>query len=544
MAVALVTPVLAIQSTPASADVVIDGCIIVSNPTPTHFTNCPGAALNECEPQWPQPLVREFSGAFFAGCSGAPSAGCAVTDLADANLTDANLTGVVFLASAVINDPPFPPLEEGDAELAGANLSGANLSNDVLVADLTNANLTGATLTGAVMSSVIEPFNFTVGAILMGANFTNTVLVPANQTVTATSQAGAVATWSTPPAIPGATPGSCTPASGSTFPLFTSTVSCQVVGADDDDVATGTFTVSVQPTTQYFTRVVLPADGATLTGRPFLDAFAGNAAGVTKVLFELSGGTLSDQVIATATPTLYGWLAQWNSATVPNGTYSVQSVATDAANDTDTSTPISLTVSNPPASTAVLIPSGGASVSGASSLLDASASSPAGLASVTFELSGGTLSDRVIGTATPTLYGWLAQWDTTKVPNGTYSLQSVATDTLGLATTSAVVSVVVANAAPTTTVLIPSNGATQSGTGALLDASASSDVTQVNYELSGGPSNLADQVIATGLPTYYGWLAQWDTTKVPDGTYTLQSVASYAGGVSGTSPLITITVAD
>ena len=177
-------------------------------------------------------------------------------------------------------------------------------------------------------------------------------------------------------------------------------------------------------------------------------------------------------------------------------------------------------------------------------MLDASASSPVALASVTFELSGGTLSDRVIGTATPTLYGWLAQWDTTKVPNGTYILQSVATDTLGLATISAVVSVVVANAAPTTKVLIPSSGATQSGTVALLDASASSDVTQVNYELSGGPSNLADQVIATGVPTYYGWLAQWDTTKVPDGTYTLQSVASYAGDVSGTSPLITITVAD
>ncbi len=545
MAVALVTPVLALPSTPASADVVIDGCIIVSNPTPTHFTNCPGAALAGANLSGLNLSFANFAGAFFAGCSGDPSVPCPVTDLADANLTDANLTGVVFLASAVINDPPFPPLEEGDAELAGANLSGANLSNDVLVADLTNANLTGATLTGAVMSSVIEPFSFKVDATLSGANFTNTILVPSNESVTATSQAGAVATWSTPAGISGATPGSCTPESGSTFPLFSSTVTCQVLDADNNsDVATGTFSVTVQPTTQYFTRVVLPTDGATLTGRPFLDALAGNAAGVTKVLFELSGGTLSDQVIATATPTLYGWLAQWNSATVPNGTYSLQSVATDAANNTDTSTPISVTVSNPPASTAVLIPSGGASVSGASSLLDASASSPAGLASVTFELSGGTLSDRVIGTATPTLYGWLAQWDTTKVPNGGYTLQSVVTDKLGLATTSAVVSVVVANAAPTTTVLIPSNGATQSGRGALLDASASSDVTQVNYELSGGPSNLADQVIASGLATSYGWLAQWDTTKVPDGTYSLQSVASYAGGVSGTSPLITITVAD
>ena len=40
--------------------------------------------------------------------------------------------------------------------------------------------------------------------------------------------------------------------------------------------------------------------------------------------------------------------------------------------------------------------------------------------------------------------------------------------------------------APTTAVLIPSNTATQSGTSALLDASASANVTFVKFELSGG----------------------------------------------------------
>jgi hypothetical protein len=49
-------------------------------------------------------------------------------------------------------------------------------------------------------------------------------------------------------------------------------------------------------------------------------------------------------------------------------------------------------------------------------------------------------------------------------------------------------------------------------------------------------------VIATATPTYYGWLAQWNTTTVPNGTYTLQSVASYGGEVSGTSTPITVTV--
>jgi PQQ-like domain len=92
---------------------------------------------------------------------------------------------------------------------------------------------------------------------------------------------------------------------------------------------------------------------------------------------------------------------------------------------------------------------------------------------------------------------------------------------------------------PTTYVAIPSNNATVSGT-QLLDAGASPGVTQVQYEVTGGTFN--HSVIATATPTYYGWLALWNTTTLPNGTYTLQSVASYGGEVSGTSTPITVTV--
>jgi outer membrane protein assembly factor BamB len=92
---------------------------------------------------------------------------------------------------------------------------------------------------------------------------------------------------------------------------------------------------------------------------------------------------------------------------------------------------------------------------------------------------------------------------------------------------------------PTTYVAIPSNNATASGT-QLLDAGASAEVTQVQYEVTGG--NLNHSVIGTATPTYYGWLANWNTTTVPNGTYTLQSVASYGGEVSGSSTPISVTV--
>ena len=292
------------------------------------------------------------------------------------------------------------------------------------------------------------------------------------------------------------------------------------------------------------TSVGVPKNGATISGRISLDASASSSFGITSVTYELSGGTLSDQFISSSSPTFVGWLGgPWNTTTVPNGTYTLQSVATDAAGFTATSDPITVTVNNqPPPTTAVLVPSGGASLSGTKALLDASASSAVGIASVTFEVSGNGLSNQVVAMGTPSLYGYLAQWNTTAVPNGTYTLQSVATDTVAATTTSAPVAVTVDNAPPASAVLIPSAGATQSGTAALLDASASPNVTSVTYELTGG--TLTNQVIATATPTLYGWLGQWDTTSVPNGTYQLNTVASYGGGVSGTSPPITITVSN
>ena len=581
--VALVMPVIATTTaTPASADTVVDGCTIVSNPTPTHFTNCPnanlfGAALSGVDLSYANLsaaslIATDFTGAnlshanlsqaTLAQCvdpSGVPPFSCDATFFNGTKLTGANLSHVNTLAcgNAAIAATEPPCIDEN---FVNDDLSGANLSNsDLTGGSFSNANLTGANFTGATFSDTIvwtdtPPIHLvttTLYASFGGANLTGTLFVPANQNVTATSNAGAMATWTTPASIPGATPGSCSSASGSTFPLFSTRVTCQVFDGLNN-VATGTFQVNVTPTTEFFTRMLVPSDGTVVQGSQVLDAAAADAPGIKSVVFEVTGGSLTDQVIATATPTLFGWVAKWNgfgcaslptSVCVPNGTYSLQSVATDAASNTDTSDPITITVNNPPPpTTAVLIPSGGASLSGATALLDASASSAAGIATVTFEVSGNGLTDQMVATGTPTLYGYLAQWNTTAVPNGTYTLQSVATDRVSETAASAPVAVTVNNAPPSTTVLIPTGGATQSGTAALLDANASPNVTAVTYELTGG--TLTNQVIATGTPTIYGYLAEWNTTTVPNGTYILNTVASYAGGVSGLSPPVTVTVSN
>ena len=103
--------------------------------------------------------------------------------------------------------------------------------------------------------------------------------------------------------------------------------------------------------------------------------------------------------------------------------------------------------------TSVLVPATGATLSGTSASLDASASNAT---SVEFLLFGGTYgySAPVVCTATLTYYGWLCSWNTTDVPNGSYALVSEASGAGGNAFSSPI-SVTVDNAPPSTTVVLP-----------------------------------------------------------------------------------------
>ena len=286
IAVAFVIPVLA-TSTPAAADTVVNGCTIVANPTPMNFTNCPNANfagadlaslnlsyanLTGAQFVFPFSLPPEsanlssanlsyanLAGAQFVGC--AHPGVCVSASVQGANLTNANLSfttlaecvffqffacGAVDLTDAVMPGAnlSFADVQDGimvSADLAGANLTGTNLGG----AALGFADLSGTNLTDANLIATVQPIGLLMYASLNGANVTGTLLVPSDQSVTATSRAGALASWSTPPAIPGAAPGSCTPASGSTFPVGTTTVTCRVVD-HFGEIATGTFTVTVR----------------------------------------------------------------------------------------------------------------------------------------------------------------------------------------------------------------------------------------------------------------------------------------------------------
>ncbi len=292
--------------------------------------------------------------------------------------------------------------------------------------------------------------------------------------------------------------------------------------------------------------IMLPStNGSSLSGtQAILDAAVSGNVGVTNVEFTLTGGSLNDAPIAQGASSNYGWIASWDSTTVPDGTYTLQAEASDGAGYQGISSGVTVVVENTPPATSVLIPSDGSSLSGTQVILDAGASGDVGVNQVQFALTGGSLNNAVIATATVSDYGWIASWDSTTVPDGTYTLQSEASDGAGFQGVSTGVTVVVDNPPPTTSVLIPSNDASVSGAQVTLDASASANagVTTVQFALTGGSLN--DAVIATATPSYYGWVASWNSTTVPDGTYTLQSEASDGGGNQGVSPGISVTVAN
>ena len=188
------------------------------------------------------------------------------------------------------------------------------------------------------------------------------------------------------------------------------------------------------------TTVALPANDSMVSGNQLLDASA--SPGTSIVLFSIAGGILSNAVVATATPTFYGWLASWDTTSIANGSYVLKSEAYYAGGGTATSAGITVTVNNAPPTTSVGLPSSGSTLSG-SEWLDASAA--AGVVEVQYELTGGSLNHWIVATATKTIYGWLASWNTAAVSNGTYDLQSVASYAGGVTGTSSSVTITVAN---------------------------------------------------------------------------------------------------
>jgi hypothetical protein len=94
------------------------------------------------------------------------------------------------------------------------------------------------------------------------------------------------------------------------------------------------------------TRIVRPRNGTDLKGHQWLLASASSTVGVARVEFEIAAVNRPVAIIGIASRTSFGWLGGWNTSTVPNGTYTLSSLAIDAAGLKSTSPGVVVTVRN------------------------------------------------------------------------------------------------------------------------------------------------------------------------------------------------------
>ncbi len=92
-------------------------------------------------------------------------------------------------------------------------------------------------------------------------------------------------------------------------------------------------------------RVVVPSDGGRVSGTKLLVANV-TATTAARVQFHLSGTLGPDAVIATATQTFEGWLAGWDSTSVPDGVYRLRAVLQRSGRTDASSAPVIFVVAN------------------------------------------------------------------------------------------------------------------------------------------------------------------------------------------------------
>lgn len=203
-----------------------------------------------------------------------------------------------------------------------------------------------------------------------------------------------------------------------------------------------------------------PTAGATLSNTVTLSATASDNVAVTGVQFILDGTTNLGSELTTAPYTF-----AWDSKTVANGSHTLSVKARDAANNTKTTTPITVTVTNTVADTtaptvALTAPAANASVTGTVPLT-ATASDNVAVTGVQFIVDGVNFGSEL--TTAP----YSQNWDTTVVTNGSHTVSVRARDAANNTTTTAPITVTVANViTPPATNLI-ANHSLEVATGAL-----------------------------------------------------------------------------
>lgn len=258
--------------------------------------------------------------------------------------------------------------------------------------------------------------------------------------------------------------------------------------------------------------------------------------GVRDVVIQYLPGNASSWVtLCSATSAPYS--CAWNTKTVTDGSYDLRAVATDNAGYSTTSDTVRTTVAN---NLLVVLADPGDEVRGTvplnASVFNAGAISHT--VRVEYSLAGAD-SWRTICTNLSSPY--YCSWLTTGFANDYYDLRAVVTSGGASYYSQVVTDVLVDNLAPTVSMVDP--GSPLSGTRTL---------SAVASDAHSGVAQVVIQYAPTGSSTWAGlctlstspYSCSYDTTELPDGSYSFRAVATDEVGNSTTSSAITNRVVD
>jgi large repetitive protein len=354
------------------------------------------------------------------------------------------------------------------------------------------------------------------------------VSVPADMTVAAPSSSGTVVTFTATATdfVDGSITPVCTPASGSTFPVGTTTVTCSATdSAGNTGTASFLVTVTFVDTTPPPAPVISsPASGtATNDNTP---TFTGLAEGSSTV--KLYDGS-STTPIATTTATSTGTWSATPSTAMSNGVHSITATATDAAGNTSpASAAVSITIDTvAPSAPVISSPASGTTTNDSTPTFSGSAE-----ASSTVRVYDGTSTTPIV-TVTATSTGTWSATPSTALTNGVHSITAKATDKAGnTSPASSAISITIDTVAPLApTISSPSSGTSTTDTTPTFAGTAEALSTVRLYD---GTNTTP---IATATATSTGTWSATPTTGLSIATHSVTAKATDAAG--NTSPAST-----
>jgi hypothetical protein len=269
-----------------------------------------------------------------------------------------------------------------------------------------------------------------------------------------------------------------------------------------------------------------PADGATLSGTINLTVSASDNVGVTQVAYYVGATLLCNSYAPT-------YSCGWVSSTSPNGSQTLTARAYDAAGNSTTSAPVTITLSNDktPPTVALLSPPAGSTLTATVSLT-ASATDDVGMSRVQYYVDGA-----LIGVGNDPTSNFALTWTPNAVSAGSHTLSATAYDTSGnTASTSEAVVQPADTTPPSVALTSPADGAPLTGT-TTLTATASDNrlVSSVAYY---------DGATLLGSSTTNPYSFSWSTGTAANGAHTLTAKATDAAGNVGTSAPVSVTLSN